>query len=423
MRVIDALLHLCLCVTVTATSYTGSFYTDNDLGQSVPMGRVKNRQRDEVQQELLELMGLYSKPKSKSNDKIIQSASKFMRDLYESLQASDKAEQQDGDDSHIHIHSGVNASALGLDPNKVEGSDVIVSFVNHARKKPHLRHERDRTFFFDFSEVSVGEEVKGAELRIYKEAADKLSSSDFTISLYRIKQGQDLEDKLLEKESDLRVGGSQAGWITLDATRVAEHWTFFPHSNMGLYLKVTDENGVEYEPREVGLVGRKGPADKQPFLVGYMDMAPELLSRRARSLRARRWAKEDPHDISYSDNSYAEYRGGYNSRYRTNNNCQRHNLYINFRDIGFDSEFLIAPEGYSAFYCAGDCSFPLGIHMNATNHAIVQTLVHLMEPYQVPKPCCAPTKFGTITLLYYDDNSSVVLKRFREMIVKACGCH
>ena len=67
---------------------------------------------------------------------------------------------------------------------------------------------------------------------------------------------------------------------------------------------------MEYEPREVGLVGRKGPADKQPFLVGYMDMAPELLSRRARSLRARRWAKEDPHDISYSDNSYAEYRGG-----------------------------------------------------------------------------------------------------------------
>ena len=52
-------------------------------------------------------------------------------------------------------------------------------------------------------------------------------------------------DKLLEKESDLRVGGSQAGWITLDATRVAEHWTFFPHSNMGLYLKVTDENGEE----------------------------------------------------------------------------------------------------------------------------------------------------------------------------------
>ena len=46
---------------------------------------------------------------------------------------------------------------------------------------------------------------------------------------------------------------------------------------------------------------------------------------------------------------------------------------------------------------AGECSFPLNTHMNATNHAIVQTLVHLMKPYGgVPKPCCAPTKLSGI---------------------------
>lgn len=43
----------------------------------------------------------------------------------------------------------------------------------------------------------------------------------------------------------------------------------------------------------------------------------------------------------------------------------------------FFQDWIIAPEGYAAFYCDGECSFPLNAHMNATNHAIVQTLVNI----------------------------------------------
>lgn len=46
-------------------------------------------------------------------------------------------------------------------------------------------------------------------------------------------------------------------------------------------------------------------------------------------------------------------------------------------------EWIIAPEGYGAYYCSGECNFPLNAHMNATNHAIVQTLVHLNHPTKV----------------------------------------
>lgn len=38
-------------------------------------------------------------------------------------------------------------------------------------------------------------------------------------------------------------------------------------------------------------------------------------------------------------------------------------------------DWVIAPQGYSAYYCEGECSFPLDSCMNATNHAIVQSLV------------------------------------------------
>lgn len=43
-------------------------------------------------------------------------------------------------------------------------------------------------------------------------------------------------------------------------------------------------------------------------------------------------------------------------------------------------DWIIAPKGYAANYCDGECSFPLNAHMNATNHAIVQTLVS-SEPF------------------------------------------
>jgi hypothetical protein len=94
-----------------------------------------------------------------------------------------------------------------------------------------------------------------------------------------------------------------------------------------------------------------------------------------------------------------------------------HKVSLDFQD------WIIAPEGYAAYFCHGECSFPLNAHMNATNHAIIQTLVHSMQPHLVPKPCCAPTKLSAISVLYFDDNENVILKKYRNMVVKSCGCH
>lgn len=43
--------------------------------------------------------------------------------------------------------------------------------------------------------------------------------------------------------------------------------------------------------------------------------------------------------------------------------------------LSLPQDWIIAPEGYAAYYCEGECAFPLNSYMNATNHAIVQTLV------------------------------------------------
>lgn len=85
--------------------------------------------------------------------------------------------------------------------------------------------------------------------------------------------------------------------------------------------------------------------------------------------------------------------------------------------------WVIAPEGYPAFYCDGECMFPLNVHMNATNHAIVQALVHLVKPFLAPNPYCAPTTLDALSFLYLDNSYNVVLKNYKNMVVQACGCH
>lgn len=123
-------------------------------------------------------------------------------------------------------------------------------------------------------------------------------------------------------------------------------------------------------------------------------------------------------------------------------------------------DWVLAPTGYSAYYCDGECFYPLGSCMNATNHALIQQVVskvififsvmpwfvrknqscekppitsevsagpstvqvHLLKPDEVPKACCAPTKLSPISVLFYDDNNNVILKKHRNMVVKTCGC-
>uniref|UniRef100_A0A669Q3R6 TGF-beta family profile domain-containing protein n=1 Tax=Phasianus colchicus TaxID=9054 RepID=A0A669Q3R6_PHACC len=178
--------------------------------------------------------------------------------------------------------------------------------------------------------------------------------------------------------------------------------------------------GLSVEPGSVGLLGRRGPRSKQPFMVTFFraSASPVRATRAARAPRRRQPKKSNdlPHpnklpgifdDVHTADGRQV---------------CRRHELYVSFQDLGW-LDWVIAPQGYSAYYCEGECAFPLDSCMNATNHAILQSLVHLMKPEAVPKACCAPTKLSATSVLYYDSNNNVILKKHRNMVVKSCGCH
>uniref|UniRef100_A0A4W4F755 TGF-beta family profile domain-containing protein n=2 Tax=Electrophorus TaxID=8004 RepID=A0A4W4F755_ELEEL len=103
------------------------------------------------------------------------------------------------------------------------------------------------------------------------------------------------------------------------------------------------------------------------------------------------------------------------------NVCRPRRLYIDFKDVGWQ-DWIIAPQGYMANYCHGECPFPLSESLNGTNHAILQTLVHSFEPKETPQPCCVPIKLSPISMLYYDNNDNVVLRHYEDMVVDECGC-
>lgn len=58
-----------------------------------------------------------------------------------------------------------------------------------------------------------------------------------------------------------------------------------------------------------------------------------------------------------------------------------------------------------------------------TNHATLQSLLTSIQVKTgVPKPCCVPQKLEPVTLMYYDENNSIVLKRYPDMSVRSCAC-
>ncbi|XP_074654393.1 bone morphogenetic protein 7-like [Tubulanus polymorphus] len=411
-------LQICLifaCFLTICDGFSGIF-ADNVLaggiGHTVAIKRMKTKVRSLLQHEILSLLGLKQRPKP-GWFRRDYSAPQFMLDLYKSTE-SDEGDQKYY--SQLHLMRMFNTSARAME--ELDHADLVMSFINKAKKQEHLRHRRDNSFYFDFADVPMDETLTDAELRLFKRRHHRYIGSNFTIQIYRLQNENHYpkaEPLVLEANKTFRA--DEEGWLDLNITSAGLYWMIHPLENLGLLMKILSESGEELDLNDVGIVGLRGHKDRQAFMVGSFKVVKELHVRRTRAARRR----QNPADVTYND------AGGWNWGRMTYNRynhqiCQKRTLYVSFKDLKWQ-DWIIAPEGYPAYYCYGECSFPLNSHMNATNHAIIQTLLHSMKPLNVPKPCCAPTKLKAISVLYFDEYSNVVLKKYRNMSVKSCGCH
>lgn len=407
---VSAHIWLC-CSALLAGATLSGFYVDNGLDQTEIQRVMSQREQREVEHGILHLMGLPRRPRAVHPTLLVGSAPKFLLDVYKSLLEPAASRTP---------RSEFNLS--GEDLNAIDKSDVIMGFVSHNHHSTGVRHERGKRLWFDVSEVPVEESIMGAELRLYQltNSSSSLSHSTYTITVYQMVAADQGEELQYVDAVNTTIGAE--GWLLLNTTGPLVSWVAFPSSNLGLYLSVRPATHPNHEvrPEDIGIVSAKGEEDRKPFMVAFFKSSSlrETHTRTTRDTqRRRRKSNTTPAEVSRMQYPFSD-----NSGHWTSRSCQIQMLYVNFRDLRWQ-DWIIAPEGFAAFYCSGECNFPLNAHMNATNHAIVQTLVHLMNPLQVPKPCCAPTKLGPIQILYYLEDSSVTLKRYKNMVVKSCGCH
>ncbi|KAK7073083.1 hypothetical protein SK128_016553 [Halocaridina rubra] len=103
--------------------------------------------------------------------------------------------------------------------------------------------------------------------------------------------------------------------------------------------------------------------------------------------------------------------------------CERRDMMVDFASIGWSS-WIVSPSSYNAFQCLGECSYPLDQNLNPTNHATVQSIINHSGSFpRVQRPCCVPSAYSNLSLLYYDAEGNVVLKQYDQMIATECGCH
>lgn len=150
----------------------------------------------------------------------------------------------------------------------------------------------------------------------------------------------------------------------------------------------------------------------------------------------------------------------------TTTSCCRDSLYISFAEIGWN-DWILQPPGYHAYFCRGSCASAASITLSDAYYntaiRVSSMLQHILSVFgyasdmngcylvnciivirvflsviaiqSVQKvmytdkgksldlvPCCTPTKFSSLQLLYTDSNNSVTQQTLPGMVVESCGC-
>ncbi|XP_053213126.1 bone morphogenetic protein 5-like [Panonychus citri] len=380
--------------------------TGNSYDQSIAYKLLPTSEKRELQTHLLNLLGLDHRPKPKRKEIF---SSIYLKEIYQSFLNEDTLNliYKDGHPFYHRVQFDSHPTVKAFNE-----SDVIVSFMNDNLAKINgldSNLSKGSRFWFNTREIAQGSKVSSAELRLFKNETHPEILDLFEINIYFIDNERNKKLRLIESKTFSNV----RGWLIFNVTGAIQTWIDNPNSNSGLYMTIySTSTGKELSPESIGLNGSMENNENLPFVFAFFKSHSHLLHRKKRDVKNNEEVSTyKPHNPYYELTEFV-----------SNRSCQKKSLFVSFKELGWQ-DWIIAPEGYAASFCDGECSFPLTAQTNATNHAIVQTLVHLMKPSSVPKASCAPTKLSSIMVLYFDDNSNVILKKYRNMVVKSCGCH
>lgn len=259
----------------------------------------------------------------------------------------------------------------------------------------------------------------------------------YRVEVHEIMQAVGGEEDCISRLIDTRLvqPGDPASWQSFDIQPAVLKWKKGPRYNHGLEIRlVTPSKRISTDTHVRVRRAAALPEDQwlaeRPLLLTYTDdgrgpgpQDKSLRSKRSTNTKRKRRRRKSREGKTRRNrrNRKDKKKKRRKTKKGDKNMCRRHPLYVDFSDVGWN-DWIVAPDGYNAYYCQGDCNFPLAHHLNSTNHAIVQTLVNSVDPSAVPKACCVPTELSAISMLYLDEWDKVVLKNYQDMVVEACGC-
>lgn len=392
------------CVLVKGIVTADSTDTGNSLlDKALSNYNDKDRQNiiQNFESKLLQIFGLKRRPKPSANIKIPQ----HMLDLY-NLHNSDSpdfafANSKAGSANTVrsHLHKELQGSVSCKDDNCV-------------------------TMFFDVSNIPDEELLNAAELRVY---IDKYSASSNNITkrknhrhkveVHEIMQPGNANSEAVTRLIDVKhVLAKNATWVPLDIHPAVLKWRKTPKLNHGIEVRVSSSklspsfsNFKHVRLRRSASIEESKWHSQRPILVTYTD--DQVQSRTKRAANKKKNKKKNRKRKNRRKKKKKKFTKA----------CSKKPLYVDFDKVGWN-DWIVAPSGYNAFYCDGECRWPYDDHLNATNHAIVQDLMNSIHPRSVPRPCCVPTELKPISLLYIDEHDKVVLKAYQDMVVEGCGC-
>merc|ERR1712241_1511840 len=209
-NILAAIFALLFAISVKAD--ISGYYFDNGNHQTELDTSLGLLEKEVMQEEILHLLGLHYRPHSSSTRRRMPDNSTvpiFMKDIYLSLlnEAGDTGELKNLTFQSLDSLTNSQFLIKDKDLQAFNESDIIMSFVNYGHQE---ELELTRRFWFDVSEVGLGEQILTCELRIYKEA--RPGHHSFRVGVYQLVDGTTGEDELLD---DVVVTQDQEGWIIL----------------------------------------------------------------------------------------------------------------------------------------------------------------------------------------------------------------
>ncbi|NWI08872.1 BMP3 protein, partial [Crypturellus soui] len=155
--------------------------------------------------------------------------------------------------------------------------------------------------------------------------------------------------------------------------------------------------------------------DRKP----YQTLQPRLAERAKSKKKQRKSHPQKSQTLQFDEQTLKNAR---RKQWNEPRSCARRYLKVDFADIGW-SEWIISPKSFDAYYCSGECQFPIPKALKPSNHATIQSIVRAVGVVPgIPEPCCVPDKMSSLSILFFDENKNVVLKVYPNMTVESCAC-